>query len=485
MQLCINSSILTAANHKELGIYYVWFAFLFSIVGTLLSVLIRLELSCSGARVVALENQNFYNLAFTLHGAVMIFFVVMPGLFGGYGNYFLPIYLGASEVAFPRVNCISLFFVPIAWVLVSTSLITEFGSGIGWTLYPPLSTSLMSLSPTSVDLIVFGLGVSGISSFLSSVNFLTTIAVLGVANGAKPWCLFTWAIVFTAIMLIGTLPILTGALLMLVLDLHLNTQFYDAAFNGDPVLYQHLFWFFGHPEVYIIILPAFGVISQVLSTTAARMVFGGPSMILAMGCITVLGALVWAHHMMTVGLETDTRAYFSAVTMMIAIPTGTKIFNWLSTFMGNPFSIISLDLWYALSFVFLFTLGGTTGVVLGNTAVDVALHDTYYVIAHFHFVLSLGAIIGLMCGFFYYQDSIFGSTANIFTRKISDSPYLRVWSIVFLFSICLTFLPMHILGFNVMPRRIPDYPDFITYVNTMCSIGSLSTMVLLKSLLRH
>nr|YP_010192580.1 cytochrome c oxidase subunit 1 [Eimeria chapmani]QZP40547.1 cytochrome c oxidase subunit 1 [Eimeria chapmani] len=479
----MNSSILSAANHKELGIYYVWFAFFFSIVGTLLSLLIRLELSCSGLRIIALENQNFYNLAFTLHGAIMIFFVVMPGLYGGFGNYFLPIYLGASEVAFPRVNCVSLLLVPIAWVIVSTSLISEFGSGVGWTLYPPLSTSLMSLSPTSVDLIVFGLAISGISSFLSSVNFLTTIAVLGVTNGAKPWCLFTWAIVFTAIMLLATLPILTGGLLMLVLDLHLNTQFYDAAFNGDPVLYQHLFWFFGHPEVYIIILPAFGVISQTLSTSAGKLVFGGPSMILAMGCITVLGSLVWAHHMMTVGLETDTRAYFSAITMMIAIPTGTKIFNWLSTYMGNPFSTISLDIWYALSFIFLFTLGGTTGVVLGNTAVDVALHDTYYVIAHFHFVLSLGAIIGLICGFFYFQESMFGYTANVFTRNVSDSPYIKVWSVVFLFSILLTFLPMHLLGFNVMPRRIPDYADYVTYLNTMCSIGSISTVFILYSLI--
>ncbi|CDJ56559.1 cytochrome oxidase I, putative [Eimeria maxima] len=350
--------------------FLAYYAILKVIPSTLLSVLIRLELSSSGLRIIALENQNFYNLAFTLHGAIMIFFVVMPGLYGGY-----------------------------------------------------------------------------------------------------------------AIMLIVTLPILTGGLLMLVLDLHLNTQFYDAAFNGDPVLYQHLFWFFGHPEVYIIILPAFGVISQTLSTTAGKLVFGGPSMILAMGCITVLGSLVWAHHMMTVGLETDTRAYFSAVTMMIAIPTGTKIFNWLSTYMGNPFSTISLDIWYALSFIFLFTLGGTTGVVLGNTAVDVALHDTYYVIAHFHFVLSLGAVIGLICGFFYYQDSMFGYTANVFTRNTSDSPYLRVWSIVFLFSILLTFLPMHLLGFNVMPRRIPDYADYVTYLNTMCSIGSISTVFILYSLI--
>lgn len=412
----------------------------------------------------------------------MIFFVVMPGLYGGYGNYFLPIYLGASEVAFPRVNCISLLLVPIAAVLVLTSLISEFGSGIGWTLYPPLSTSLMSLSPTSVDLIVIGLAFAGISSFLSSVNFLSTIAVLGVTNGSKPWCLFTWSIVFTAIMLIATLPILTGGLLMLILDLHLNTQFYDASFNGDPVLYQHLFWFFGHPEVYIIILPAFGVISQILSTTAGKSVFGGPSMILAMGCISVLGSLVWAHHMMTVGMEVDTRAYFSAITMMIAIPTGTKIFNWLSTFMGNPFPTVTLDIWYALAFILLFTLGGTTGVVMGNGAIDIALHDTYYIIAHFHFVLSLGAVIGLIAGFLYYQDSMFGQSANVFLRNTRDSPFLRVWSIVFIISILLIFVPMHMLGFNVMPRRIPDYPDYITYLNTICSIGSVSTVFILFSL---
>ena len=448
-----------------------------------MSLFLRIELASSGLRIIALENQNFYNLTFTLHGAIMIFFVVMPGLYGGFGNYFLPIYLGASEVAYPRINCISLLLVPIAGILMSTSLISEFGSGIGWTLYPPLSTSLMSLSPTSVDLIVFGLATAGISSLLSSINFLSTIAVLGVTNGSKPWCLFTWAIAFTAIMLIATLPILTGGLLMLVLDLHLNTQFYDASFNGDPVLYQHLFWFFGHPEVYVIILPAFGVISQVLSTAAGKTVFGGPSMILAMGCICILGSLVWAHHMMTVGLEIDTRAYFSATTMMIAIPTGTKIFNWLSTFMGNNFKTLTLDIWYALAFIFLFTIGGTTGVVLGNAAIDLALHDTYYVIAHFHFVLSLGAVIALIGGFLYYQDSMFGQTANVFIRNTRDSPFLKVWTIVFLSSIALTFIPMHLLGFNVMPRRIPDYPDYVGYLNTICSIGSMSTIFILFSLI--
>ena len=479
----VNASYITAANHKELGIYYLWLAFLSSIVGTLLSLFLRLELASSGLRIIALENQNFYNLSFTLHGAIMIFFVVMPGLYGGFGNYFLPIYLGASEVSYPRVNCISLLLLPIAGTLCSTSLISEFGSGIGWTLYPPLSTSLMSLSPTSVDLIVFGLAFAGISSFLSSVNFLSTISVLGVCNGSKPWCLFTWSLVFTAIMLIATLPILTGGLLMLVLDLHLNTQFYDAAFNGDPVLYQHLFWFFGHPEVYVIILPAFGVVSQILSTTTGKLVFGGPSMILAMGCISILGSLVWAHHMMTVGLEIDTRAYFSAVTMMIAIPTGTKIFNWISTYMGNVFVTTSLDVYYALAFIFLFTLGGTTGVVLGNAAMDIALHDTYYVVAHFHFVLSLGAVIGLLGGFFYYQDAMFGQTANIFLRNTRDSPFLKVWTVVFLSSIMLIFIPMHLLGFNVMPRRIPDYPDYISYLNTICSLGSISTVFILFSLI--
>lgn len=413
----------------------------------------------------------------------MIFFVVMPGLYGGFGNYFLPLYLGASEVAYPRINSIGLLLVPIAAVFALTSLVSEFGTGVGWTLYPPLSTSMMSLCPTSVDLIIIGLAIVGISSFLSSVNFISTIAVLGVMNGSKPWCLFTWSILFTAIMLIMTLPILTGGLLMLILDLHLNTQFYDASFNGDPVLYQHLFWFFGHPEVYIIILPGFGIISQILSTTTSRTVFGGPCMILAMGCISILGSLVWAHHMMTVGLEADTRAYFSAITMMIAIPTGTKIFNWLTTWMGNPHIATGLDLWYSLGFVLLFTLGGTTGVVLGNAALDIALHDTYYVIAHFHFTLSLGAVLALISGFFYYQESMFGHTANIFTRNISDSPFMKAWSIVFVVSILLIFIPMHSLGFNVMPRRIPDYPEFITYLNTICSLGSLSTAIVILSLL--
>lgn len=466
-----------------MGVYYLWFTLLFGVVGTVLSIMIRLELASSGMRIIALENQSFYNLVFTLHGAIMIFFVIMPGLFGGFGNYFLPIYLGASEVAFPRVNCVSLLLYPIAWVVISISLIGEFGSGVGWTLYPPLSTSLMSLSPTSVDLVIVGLALTGISSFLTSVNFLSTIAVLGVTSGARPWCLFPWSIVFTSIMLIGTLPILTGGLLMLLLDLHLNTQFYDASFNGDPVLYQHLFWFFGHPEVYIIILPGFGIISQIISTRVGKSVFGGPAMILAMGCISVLGSLVWAHHMSTVSIDVDSRAFFSAITMMIAIPTGTKIFSWLSTFMGNPFSTTSLDMWYALSFIILFTLGGTTGVVVANAAMDIALHDTYYVVAHFHYVLSLGAVIALLGGFFHYQEAMFGYTANKYTIDLLDAPQLKVWTILFIASIMLVFTPMHLLGFNVMPRRIPDYPDYLTYLNTLCSVGSISTFLVICSLL--
>lgn len=478
----MNYSLLTAANHKELGLYYLWFTFFFSITGIVLSAIIRIELFSSGLRIIALENQNYYNLSFTLHGAIMIFFVIMPGLYGGFGNYFLPIYLGASEVAFPRINCIALLLLPISWVIVSTSLISEFGSGIGWTLYPPLSTSLMSLSPTSVDLIVIGLALTGISSFLSSVNFLSTIFVLGAPMGLRGWSYFSWSLVFTAVMLIITLPILTGGLLMLVLDLHLNTQFYDASFNGDPVLYQHLFWFFGHPEVYIIILPAFGLTSQVLSTITSKPVFGGVAMILAMACISVLGSLVWAHHMMTVGLDVDSRAYFSATTLMIAIPTGTKIYNWLTTNTGNQFKKLSLDGWYFVNFIILFVCGGVTGVLLGNGALDIALHDTYYVVAHFHYVLSLGAVIALIGGFFYFQESMFGYTANRFTRTVSDSPFLRIWSIMFITSLILTFTPMHLLGFNVMPRRIPDYPDYVTYLNVICSVASISTILVLLSL---
>merc|ERR550532_3723492 len=384
-------SLLKNCNHKRLGIYYLLSAFIFGISGTLISVLIRVELYSSGNRIISPENQNFYNVSITSHGLLMIFFLVMPGLFGGFGNYFVPIFQGSPEVVYPRVNNFSILILFPSHLLLILSLISEFGGGTGWTLYPPLSTSFMSLSPSSTGNLIFGLLISGISSCLTSLNFWTTILNLrSYCLTLKTMPLFLWALLITAAMLLLTLPILSGAFLMVLADLHSNTLFFDPVFGGDPVLYQHLFWFFGHPEVYILII----------SGVSQKIIFGNQSMIYAMSCISLLGSVVWGHHMYTVGLETDTRAYFTGVTILISLPTGTKIFNWLSTYLGNPplLQLRTASAFFALLFLLMFTGGGSTGVILGNAAVDLALHDTYYVVAHFHFVLSLGAVIAIFSG---------------------------------------------------------------------------------------
>merc|ERR1712238_292281 len=384
-------SLVKNCNHKGLGIYYLLSAFIFGISGTLVSVLMRIELYSSGNRIISPENQNFYNISISLHGFLMIFFLVMPGLFGGFGNYLLVIFQGSPEVVYPRVNNLSILILFLSYLLLILSLISEFGGGTGWTLYPPLSTSFMSLSPSSTGNLLFGLLVSGISSCLTSLNFWVTILNLrSYCLTLKTMPLFLWALFITGGMLLLTLPILTGALLMVLADLHSNTLFFDPIFGGDPILYQHLFWFFGHPEVYILIIPAFGVISIIISGIAQKIIFGIQSMIFAMSCISLLGTLVWGHHMYTVGLEGDTKAYFTGVTILISLPTGTKIFNWFSTYLGNPplLQLRTSSALFALLFLLMFTIGGSTGVILGNAAVDLGLHDTYYVVAHFHFVLS-------------------------------------------------------------------------------------------------
>merc|ERR1712195_435156 len=324
-----------------------------------------------GNRIISPENQNFYNVSVTLHGLIMIFFLVMPGLFGGFGNYFAPIFQGSPEVVYPRVNNLSILILFLSYLLLILSLISEFGGGTGWTLYPPLSTSFMSLSPSSTAYLIFGILMSGISSVLTSANFWVTILNLrSYCLTLKTMPLFPWALLITAAMLVFTLPILTGGLLMVLADLHSNTVFFDPVFGGDPVLYQHLFWFFGHPEVYILIIPGFGVISIVISGIAQKVIFGNQSMILAMGCISVLGSLVWGHHMYTVGLESDTRAYFSAVTMLISLPTGTKIFNWLTTFYFNNIGLTFTHNYYSFVFLLMFTIGGLTGILLANASID-------------------------------------------------------------------------------------------------------------------
>ncbi|KAF8818756.1 hypothetical protein IE077_001965 [Cardiosporidium cionae] len=457
---------LTSCNHKTLGLYYLWIAVIFGLFGSFCSFIIRLELYSSGLRTIAPANYNFYNLTFTLHGLIMIFFHIMPGLYAGYGNYFVPIFHAAPEVAYPRLNSLSLFILPVSYCLILISMASEFGGGTGWTLYPPLSTNFTSiLTPYAVTVIVLGIFLSGVSSLMTSCNFVETIFHLrtkGFPLGRAST--YSWAILLTAIMLIMTLPVLSGALLMCVSDINFNTLFFDPIFAGDPVFFQHLFWFFGHPEVYVLILPGFAIIS--LCFFYSSVLFGARSMILALCCITILGLVVWGHHIFTYGIEADTRAYFTSVTILISIPTGTKVFNWLSSYIATERATLEgCSTLLALFFVITFTLGGTTGVILGNGAIDISLHDTYYVVAHFHFVLSLGAIISLATGFIIFQKALLGT--SLVCRDL-----LMLWSIIFFTGIVLTFLPMHFLGFNTMPRRIPDYPDSCSSWNYLASLGS-------------
>merc|ERR1711909_111114 len=436
-----------------------------------------LRLDSSGNRIISPENQNFYNVSVTLHGFLMIFFLVMPSLFGGFGNYFAPIFQGSPEVVYPRVNNLSILILILSYLLFVLSFFSEFGGGTGWTLYPPLSTSFMSLSPSSTGNLIFGLLISGVSSCLTSLNFWVTILNLrSYCLTLKTMPLFPWALLITAGMLLLVLPILSGAFLMVLADLHSNTLFFDPVFGGDPVLYQHLFWFFGHPEVYILIIPAFGVISIVISGVSQKIIFGNQSMIFAMSCISLLGSVVWGHHMYTVGLETDTRAYFTGVTILISLPTGTKIFNWLSTYLGNPplLQLRTSSALFALLFLLMFTIGGSTGVILGNAAVDLGLHDSYYVVAHFHYVLSLGAVITIFSGIIFNGEKIVGSKRLLPSPSSTLSLYHLVLTFV---GILLTFSPMHFLGFNVMPRRIPDFPDSFHSWNFLSSIGSGITLL--------
>ena len=402
----------------------------------------------------------------------MIFFLVMPGLFGGFGNYFVPIFQGSPEVVYPRVNNFSILILLLSYLFLILSLISEFGGGTGWTLYPPLSTSFMTLSPSSTGNLIFGLIISGISSCLTSLNFWTTIHFLRsyyLILSSIP--LFPWAFLITAFMLLLTLPILSGTLLLILGDLHSNTLFFDPIFGGDPIFYQHLFWFFGHPEVYILIIPAFGIISIIISGILQLIIFANQSMIFAMSSISLLGGLVWGHHMYTVGLESDTRAYFTGVTILISLPTGTKIFNWLFTYLSNPplLHLRITSVFLSHLFLLMFTIGGSTGIILGNGAVDLGLHDTYYVVAHFHFVLSLGAIIAIFSGIILNGEKIV-ATKNLL---LSSSCTLSLYHLHLIFiGILLTFSPMHFLGFNVMPRRIPSFPDSFHSWNSLSSIGS-------------